>query len=267
MALQDTLDTIMALGHTIIALAAPITTQLNAAAWKNHLDLVSSDVEQHDAIVIVPFDDIDAASVFAAYAETKSSYRFIAACYHGTTQLPELSGSIAAALASGSDVAVPFDDIALPGLSPVDSTNTLSKTRIEAALRAGVAVVATGEDGLPKIVRLITTYQQKPDGESDDLMLDANAPLILAYTRTVVRQTVKAQPRKKNTVAARKNLRTQILVKLKQLDAAEILQNVDARAAELTVTLNSTDATRADVSIPADMVRGMHIVAATLNVY
>ncbi len=267
MALQDTLDTIVPLGHTIIALAAPITTQLDAAAWKNHLDLVSGQVEQHDAIVIVPFADIDAASTFSAYAEAKSSYRFIAVCYHGTTQLPELSASIAAALASGSDVAVPFNDIALPALDPVDSTHTLSGTRIEAALRHGVAVVATGADGLPKIVRAITTYQQKPNGEADDLMLDANAPLTIAYVRIVMRRLLNAQARQKNTVAVRKYLRTLALVKCFELEKAEIMQNVAARQNELTVLPNPNDPTGVIIRIPTNMVRGLHIKDTMLDIY
>jgi phage tail sheath gpL-like len=58
-----------------------------------------------------------------------------------------------------------------------------------------------------------------------------------------------------------------VLNQLLKLDKAEILENVAALEPELIVVLNSTDATRADVTIPTDMVRGMHIIAATLKVY
>jgi phage tail sheath gpL-like len=267
MALADTLNTIEPLGHAVIALDEPITTEADATAWRNYLENVSGPIEQHDAILVVPFGDIELATAFAAYAETKTSYRFVAACYHGSTELPALSASVAAAITGSVDVATPLDDIALKGLTPVDSSFTLSRTRIEAALNAGVAMIETGADGIPKIVRCITTYQQMSDGTSDDLMLDVNAPLILAYTRQVVRKAVALMPRQKNTIRARAALRTAVLNQLLKLDKAEILENVAALEPELIVVLNSTDATRADVTIPTDMVRGMHIIAATLKVY
>lgn len=52
------------LGHSIIALSYPITDEATANAWVEHLDFVSSATEQHDAILIVPFSDIDAATTF-----------------------------------------------------------------------------------------------------------------------------------------------------------------------------------------------------------
>jgi len=267
MALQDILNVIEPLGHTIIALDSSITAEADAAAWQNYLNTVSGPIEQHDAILVVPFNDIDAATTFAAYAESLSNYRFVAVCYHGTTQLPQLSASIAAAMASGADPAVPFDDIELPGLTAVDPKFTLTRSRIEQALNAGVAVVATGDDGVPKIVRLITTYQQKPDGTPDTIMLDVNGPLVLAYVRKVTRAVKSAFPRQKNTSDARSTLRTALLTAYMALEDAEILEDVRADQNQLTVAQDAQDLTQADVQVPAHWVRGMHVTAVTLNVY
>ena len=52
-----------------------------------------------------------------------------------------------------------------------------------------------------------------------------------------------------------------------KLETAEILQNVTTRQKELTVTQDPYDKSRANARIPADWVRGMHIVAVTLDVY
>jgi len=52
-----------------------------------------------------------------------------------------------------------------------------------------------------------------------------------------------------------------------KLEKAEILENVTATADQLTVTQDNTDKSRANAEIPSHWVRGMHIVATTLNVY
>ena len=266
-ALADNLTMIEPLGHTIIALPAPITTEADAIAWAAHLDFVSNEIEEHDAILIVPFGDIDAATAFAAYAKSQTSYRMIAACYHGSTELPELSASLAGAIAALPDVATPLDDTQLLGLTAVDSSFKLTRTRIEAALHAGVAMIATDSSGTPAIVRLITTYQDTPDGSPDDLMIDVNAPLIVAYTRVVMRQAVKAMGPRKNTVKQRRNVNTTNYKTALMLDRAEILQNVEANKDQFTQAQDPNDRTRAKYGIPTDIVPGMHIKDVTLNVF
>lgn len=72
---------------------------------------------------------------------------------------------------------------------------------------------------------------------------------------------------RKNTAAARRNLRSIFSVEALKLDRAEILQNVEATKGELTVTEDATDRYRVNAAIPSDWVRGMHVIAATLNVY
>lgn len=261
-------DTIAPLGHTIITLSDSLTTQAEALAWAQHLNFVSGPTEQHDAILIVPFTDIEAAEAFAALAAAKTSYRIVAACYHGATgQEAEIAASIAAALADSSDPALPFNGVNLTGLTPVEPAYVLTKTRIEQALHNGVCMIATGADGVPEIIRAITTYQQTPEGEEDDLLLDVNGALVLAYVRKTMRSIAKAQPRRKNTASARRDLRSAFLAGCMKLDAAEILKNVDARKDALTVDADVNDEYRVNARIPSDWVRGMHIIATTLDVF
>ncbi len=260
--------TIEPLGHTIIALSNSLTTQAEALAWAQHLEFVSGPTEQHDAILIVPFTDIEAAEAFAALASAKTSYRIVAACYHGATgQEAEIAASIAAALADSADPALPFNGVNLTGLTPVEPAYVLTKTRIEQALHNGVCMIATGADGVPEIVRAVTTYQQTPEGEEDDLLLDVNGALVLAYVRKTMRSIAKAQPRRKNTASARRDLRSAFLAGCMKLDAAEILKNVDARKDALTVDADVNDEYRVNARIPSDWVRGMHIIATTLDVF
>ncbi|MDX8222174.1 phage tail protein, partial [Acinetobacter pittii] len=58
MTLQNTLDTIAPLGHTIIAVSAPPATGTDTAAWIDHLTSVSDAINQKPAILVIPFTDI-----------------------------------------------------------------------------------------------------------------------------------------------------------------------------------------------------------------
>ncbi|WP_131669835.1 phage tail protein [Psychrobacter pygoscelis] len=260
---------LVASGHSIIVLDAPISSEADANDWVEHLDFVSSKTEQKDAILIVPFTDVDEATAFAAYPAVKSCYRIVAVCYHGAVGFePELAAGVAATIASEADPALPFNGCKLPNLPVVDGSSRLTKTRIEQALHAGIAMVDVGHDNKPEIVRLISTYQINPvTGQADDLLLDINAALILRYVRRDLRAAAAANPRRKNTAAARRNLRSLFLDRCLKMNDAEILEHVKATKDELTVVQSKLDKTAVDARIPSHWVRGMHVINTTLDVY
>lgn len=259
-------DIIAPLGHTIIALSSPPD---NIAAWVDHLNMVSNAIEQRPAILVVPFTNVDDATTFAAQANVKTSYRIVAVCYHGATgQAPEIAGAMAAALADSQDPALPFNGVNLGGVTAVADEYKLTFERMERALNAGVCMIQTGADGIPEIVRAVSTYRTNPDtGLDDDIMLDINGALTIDYVRKVMRTAASKQRRRKNTAAQRRNLRSIFLTEAIKLDKAEILQNVEATADQLTVTENTTDRYRVDARIPSNWVRGMHVIATTIDVY
>lgn len=256
-------------GHSIIALDAPITDEDTANAWVEHLDFVSSRTEQNDAVLIVPFADINKATEFANYTRVQSCYRIIAVCYHGAYGYePELAAGIAATISAEADPAMPFNELTLPNLPVVGGEHRLTNTRVEQALQAGVAVVSLNHADKPAIVRLISTYRKNAaTGAEDDLLLDINGALVLRYVRRVLRDAVRKTPRRKNTVGARRNLRSLFLKECLKLDDAEILENVMASKDELTVEQSKNDKTAVKARIPSHWVRGMHIVDVTLDVY
>lgn len=256
-------------GHSLIVLDAPITLEADANDWVDHLNFVSSKTEQNDAILIVPFADVTAATTFAAYPAVKTCYRIIAVCYPGAVGYePELAASIAATIASESDPALPFNGCKLPALPVVDGSLRLTKTRIEQALNDGVAMVNVGHDNKAQIVRLISTYQLNAvTGSDDDLLLDINGALVLRYLRRDLRDAVSKNPRRKNTDATRRDLRSLFLDRCLKMDDAEILEHVDASKEQLTVTQNALDKTAVDARIPSYWVRGMHVINTTLDVY
>lgn len=262
-------EIIAPLGHTIIALSTSPTTPAELNQWIEHLDFVSGAIEQRPAILVIPFSDIEDAEDFADQAQLKTSYRVVAVCYHGASgQEPELAGAMAAALADSQDPAVPFNGVNLGGVTTVPDQYKLTFERVERALNKGVCMIQTGADGKPEIVRAVSTYRVNPDsGLADDLMLDINGALTIDYTRLVMRQATAKERRRKNTAAARRNVRSILLAEALKLEKAEILENVTATADQLIVVQDNVDKSRANASIPAYWVRGMHVIDATLNVY
>ena len=262
-------ELIAPLGHTIIALSAPPVDLAETTAWITHLNSVSDPINQKPAILVIPFADIETAETYAAQAAVETSCRVVCVCYHGASgQEPELAAAMAAALADSSDPALPFNGVNLSGITAVEDQYKLTFERVEAALRNGVCMIQTGVDGNPEIVRAVSTYRINPDsGDEDDLMLDINGALTIDYTRKVMRTAASKERRRKNTAVSRRNLRTIFMTEALKLEKAEILENVTATADQLTVTQDDTDKSRANATIPAYWVRGMHVIATTLNVY
>lgn len=266
---MSTQEVIAPLGHTIIALSAAPAAGVATSDWIEHLDFVSDAIEQRPAILIVPFSDIEAAETWAEQAAVNTSYRVVAVCYHGAIgQEPELAAAMSAALADSNDPALPFNGVNLGGVTAVDPQYQLTFERFERALNAGVCMIQTGVDGKPEIVRAISTYRVNPDnGNPDDLMLDINGALTIDYVRKVMRQAANQKRRRKNTAPERRDLRSIFLAEAKKLETAEILENVTSTADQLTVEQDAQDKYRANAEIPAHWVRGMHVVATTINVY
>ncbi|ENX20192.1 hypothetical protein F892_03115 [Acinetobacter vivianii] len=265
-------EVIAPLGHTIIALSSPPNDEVGdntIRAWIDHINSVGNPINQKPVILVIPFSDVEEAENYAAQVDVETSYRVLCVCYHGAYGYePELAAAMAAALADSNDPAVPFNGVNLGGIPAVEDQYRLTFERIEAALNNGICMIDTGADGVPEILRAISTYRVNPDtGIEDDLMLDINGALIVDYTRKVIRTDLSKERRRKNTAAQRRNVRSIVLKRLIQLEDAEILQNVRANADQLTVTEDPNDRYRANVSIPTDWVRGMHVIGTTLNIY
>ncbi|MCA4416717.1 phage tail protein, partial [Acinetobacter baumannii] len=55
--------------------------------------------------------------------------------------------------------------------------------------------------------------------------------------------------------------------RLIQLEDAEILENVRESLDEIVVTPDATDQYRVNVKAPTHLVRGMHVIGTTLDIY
>ncbi|MDA8428484.1 MAG: hypothetical protein M0T70_04440 [Geobacteraceae bacterium] len=76
-------------------------------------------------------------------------------------------------------------------------------------------------------------------------------------------------PRSKISIKAKtpERVRSQILDVLHQLESLEVLDNVDAYKAQLIVEKDSQNVGQLNARIPANVVPGLHIFAAVIDLY
>ena len=116
------------------------------------------------------------------------------------------------------------------------------------------------------IVRMISGYTVNEIGVPDPSLLDITMIRSLDYVRRSCRERILLRfPRSKNSANRRRAIRSELLNVLKQLEGLEIVQNVEANKELLIVEEHTTDRTRANARIPADIVRGLHVLAGQID--
>jgi phage tail sheath gpL-like len=201
-----------------------------------------------------------------------SEYTTIVAC----EDCPNLPGEIAAHVAvtrfaesdpsltmSGTDL----DLYAPPGASVFTPG---AGGEVEAALAAGVTPLSVRADGSVYIVRLVTT-RTTLNGAPYDLMRDFGVPYTLTWVGeqadALVTVFTAERRNKKMTFNARKRLRSRLLGMLRQAQAKEILQNVEAHKAEVQVEPDQSVPTRMNYDIPVSVVPGLEQTAGVLRLF
>jgi phage tail sheath gpL-like len=182
------------------------------------------------------------------------------------TWSPVLAAVMTAVLASQEDPALPYNNLPLPGvLNPWSLSDKLTPTEAETALFNGVCPIVVGAGQQARILRAITTYTENDSAEADDALLDVTTPRILFWLRAqVVSMLGTKYPRAKNTARRRQDIRSDILGLLYTAEDLEILENVEANEDGVLVELNA-DPSRTDIAIPADVVNGLHVLAARID--
>ncbi|MNT98843.1 hypothetical protein D3C72_2415280 [compost metagenome] len=71
----------------------------------------------------------------------------------------------------------------------------------------------------------------------------------------------------KLTDARLRSIRSETLDVLYALQELDMVEHIDRYKSQVTVVRNARDDTRADVAIPAPVVRGLHILTGTVYLY
>ncbi|HND34955.1 MAG TPA: phage tail sheath C-terminal domain-containing protein, partial [Myxococcota bacterium] len=138
----------------------------------------------------------------------------------------------------------------------------------------GLAPLMVGAAGEVQVVRSVTTYTLDTYGSADDTLLDIQTIRVLDYVRYAVR--VKLQQKlgraKIADLAVTPNttdpdkIRAMILgVLLQCQNDLGYLERVEEHADRLVVERDGSSPGRVNASIPADIVDGLHVMAATID--
>jgi len=259
--LDDALAAIFSAGHTLVI--SPYSDTASLRTLSTHLDKVSGPLEQRGAVGVTGWNGT--LSTGTTLTTAVNAARITMGWYNGSA-LPngELAAVYAAIMASESDPARPLNTLALPGLDITGQDKWPGRTEQENALSNGLTPFEVSGSTV-QIVRAVSTYVKNAMGVTDRSLMDVTIIRSLDYVRLACRTRMTQRfPREKLTDTRLARIRSELLDVLYALEALEIVENVDALKDQLIVTRNLQDDTRADATIPASIVRGLHVFAGTI---
>lgn len=263
-ALADALAAVAGAGHTVIV--TPYADATSLATLRTHLDFTGGPLEQRGAVgVYATAGTLAAATTLAGQV---NHGRISGALLRGAKTTPwKIAAAYGAVLASEEDPARPLNTLVLTGIDAPEVADRLTRTEQEVLLHNGVTPLEAGPDGTSvQIVRAITTYTVDPQGVQDVSLLDITTIRTLDYVRKAVRTRIALRfPREKLSSRTPAKVRSEILDVLAQLEALEIVEEVEANKPGVLVERDAQDVNRLDAKIPTDIVNGLHVFAGRID--
>lgn len=259
----DALAAVFGADYTLYCVPWAAETQL--AALRDHLNAISGPLEQRRATAWLATTGTLAKATTLAGA--LNSGRISLACLPASPTPPEcVSAAYCAVAASEEDPARPLNTLALTGVSVPPDVARLSRTEQEVALKSGVTPLEVGPGNVVQIVRAISTYTVNAAGVADVALLDMTTIRTLDYVAKAVRERIELRfPREKLSTRTPPKVRSEILDVLRQLEALEIVEEVAANADGVLCERDMQDANRLNARIPSDVVNGLHVFAAVID--
>lgn len=252
-------------GEQYHVLAIPYNDATSYAALKTHLDTVSGAVEQRPAVAVMGFTG--ALGSATTLGGTLNHERILLSLLRGTkSQACELAAAVAAVLAYEEDPARPLNTLEVKGIAAPAIGDRLTRTEQESCLSNGVAPLEVGPGETVRIVRAISTYVRNGAGVDDIALLDITTIRTLDYVRKSCRERLALRfPREKLSSKTPDRVRHELLDVLFKLEELEIVEQVEANADGLIVEIDSQDPNRLNAKIPCDVVNGLHVLAARVD--
>lgn len=236
----------------------------------SHLDDVSGPLEQRPGVAVV--GQTDTLSTATTLAAVNSGRIWMPLLRNAASHPAELAAACIGALAAEDDRALPLNFVELKGiLGPWSATDRLSRTEQESCLANGVSPMQVAFGGKVQIVRSVTTYTTDAYGASDDSLLDIQTirvldavryGLVTAAQRAWGQSKIADEAKSPNTTDPDK-MRATFIGWLFEYETIGYLENV-AEHKDL-VTVERDGANRVNVELPADIVDGLHVIAARIS--
>lgn len=264
--LADALAAVAAEGHDLIACG--LRDPDNLLRLKDHADSMADPREKRWVNCVYAMTGTLAEAT--TQARSINSGFVSSPWYRGSPSLPaEIAAAYAAVAASEEDPARPLQTLELKGIGVCALEAKTLRAEQENALYNGVAPIETSPSGsAAQIVRAVTTYVVSATGTPDESLLDLTTVRTLIYTSKQIIQRIALRfPREKLSNKTPPKVRSEILDVLLLLEELEILENVEANKARLIVERDLQNTGMLDAKIPADVVNGLHVFAAVVDLY
>lgn len=196
---------------------------------------------------------------------------------------PSLTWEWAAAVASVAayygniDPARPFQTLALDGIKAPAIVDRFTLAENNLLLYDGIATHMVDAGGTVLIQRLVTTYQENPQGAEDIAYLDVNTPLTLAYLRYDFRNLIlRKYPRHKlagddarfgpgQAVITPKVGRAEAIARFRIWEEIGLVEGIDQFKRDLIVERNIADPNRLDFLLPPDLVNQFRVAGVQIG--
>jgi phage tail sheath gpL-like len=262
--ISPALAAVYAAGHNIIV--CPYSTQESLTKLRSHLDATGHALEKRGAVGVAGWRG--SLSTATTLAKSLNCERITLGWLNDSVSLPGVvAAGYAGVIAFEEDPAMPLNTLVIKGLDIPPVTSRISRNECENALWNGVTPLEVGEGETVMISRAITTYLKNATGTDDPVMLDITTIRIADYTRKAVLDNLNLKfPRSKLSEKTPPKVRSSTMVVLLLLGKLEILENVEEHMPKLIVERDLQDNNQLNMRVPADMVNGLHVLAAVLDI-
>lgn len=251
--------------YQVFAIASNLPDDLTTL--RNHLDAVSHPLEQRGAIGASAFTGTVAAGTTLT-AALNAGRITVAWLKNGVDSVHKIAAAYAAVIAGEEDPARPLNTLWLKGVVSNLVVDRPGRVEQEVALANGLTPLEVGPGDKVQIVRAISTYTKSAAGTADIALLDITTIRSLDYVRKACVDRISLRfPRDKKTQRVKSAVRGELLDVLYKCEELEIVEAVDANKGLLLVEDNLQDPNRLDSVIPADIVNGLHVFAARIDLY
>lgn len=261
--IDDALAAVFASNYNIYCVPWAEVEQLTAL--REHLEAISGPLEQRRATAWIATPKSLATTT--TLAGQLNGGRISLDCLPCTASLPEeLAAAYAAVAASEEDPARPLNGLELKGIAAPAVADRLGRKEQEVMLKNGVTPSEVGPGDVVQIVRAVSTYTRNAVGATDISLLDMTTIRTVDYTCKAIKERVDLRfPREKLSARTPAKVRSEVLDVLRILEDLEILENVEANAEGVIVERDLQDPNRLNVKIPVDVVNGLHVLAARVD--
>lgn len=243
----------------------PYNVAADITKVRTHLESISGPVEMRPATAYLGSVGTPANSI--SLSTGANSGRITNVAFQGAINIPyEIAAAYAAEVVYEEDPAQPLNGRELKGiLAPPDDDDLYLRSELETLLEGGVSPVEVQKDGKIVIVRDVTTFTNI-SGTPSVAWRDGTTQRTLDYVREAVRiRLALTFQGAKNTEAVQDDIRSHVLDVLFAIETLDIVKDVEANKAGVTIAINAQDVNRVDMEIPVSPVLGLHVIAAEMQ--